>query len=285
MSASTIRPDVFYGVIAIELRDGKPPQHAAMPAKLAGDLAVLMGRDLTSLVPQVASCDIALLTTHFDPAEVLRSGWPQHRNVESLLKRAPEQGMGARLVGFGSDAQGGVHDSMRADPALLGGGLRVMPFVLHGPAVALANERLEYVLFDHGMAEADAAMLIRDGLGADAEHIRYMSLHDLLSVMAMQFQNMELDGLWALLETALLEPESAYALDVPPEPLVRYGEGQMHIALLDPATWQQRNAPEETDPAKLERGFAHYQMRQRQYAAVCDAHGMTVNFEHGGGAQ
>lgn len=283
MAASPSRSDIFHGVIAIELRDGKPPQHPSLTAKTAGELAVLMGRDLASLVPQVASCDLALLTTHYDPAEVLRPGWPPHKLVEDMLRRAPDQGMGARLIGFGSDADGQVHETLRADPALLGGGLRLMPFVLRGPAVALATEQLEYVLFDHGMTEADAAMLIRDGLDADAEHIRYMSLHDMLAVMAMQYQNMELDGLWALLETALLEPESDYALDAPPEPLVHYQGGEMKIALLDPQAWQQRNAPEETDAAKLERGFAHYQIRQRQYAAVFEAHGMRVQFEHAPG--
>ena len=63
---------VFRGVVALELRDGTPPQHAALNAEAAGELTVLLGRDLAALVPAVRDCDLALMTAHFDPAEALR---------------------------------------------------------------------------------------------------------------------------------------------------------------------------------------------------------------------
>ena len=56
------------------------------------------------------------------------------------------------------------------------------------------------------MAQADTALALQDGLGARIEHIRYLSLHDLLAMMAMQYQNVGLDALWSLLEHALLGP-------------------------------------------------------------------------------
>ena len=49
---------------------------------------------------------------------------------------------------------------------------------------------------------------------------------------------------------------------------------------MDPCAWRARHAVDETDGAKLERGFEHYQARQRQFAAVLDAHGVPVQFVH-----
>ncbi|MDE2407183.1 MAG: hypothetical protein KGL91_04905 [Xanthomonadaceae bacterium] len=280
MSQPVASPAVFRGVIAIELRDGSPPQRAALPAAAAGEVASLLGRDLAKLAPEAAECDLALLAAHFDPAEALRPGWPLHQRVIELLQRAPGQGQAARVMGFGADPQGVLPASMQDDAALRGGGLRVLPFVLRGPALAAVDEQLESKLFDCGMAQADAALALQDGLGAQVEHIRYLSLHDLLAMMAMQYQNAGLHGLWALLETALLEPQGELLLDAAPEPLARYGAGEVRIALLDPCAWQHRNAPALGDPAALERGFARFQMRQRQYAAVLDGHGIPVHYVH-----
>ena len=70
-------------------------------------------------------------------------------------------------------------------------------------------------------------------------------------------------------------------LDAPPEPLARYGDGEVRIALLDPTAWRSRFAPSgESDCARLERGFEQFQARQRQFAAVLAAHGIPVNFVH-----
>ena len=61
------------------------------------------------------------------------------------------------------------------------------------------------------------------------------------------------------------------------ERLERYGR----VIELDPAAWRKRYAPaNETDCERLERGFEFFQARQRQYAAVLDAHGVPVNFVH-----
>ena len=65
-------PSIFRGVVALELRDGTPPQRAALGVAAAGDLAALLGRDLAALVPGVRDCDLALMAAHFDPAEALR---------------------------------------------------------------------------------------------------------------------------------------------------------------------------------------------------------------------
>ena len=276
---STPEP-IFHGVIALELRDGQPPREAALAVARAGDVAELLGRDLVALAPAAAGCDLALLGAHFDPAEALRPGWPVHRRVQELLQRAPGRGQRARAIGFGADAAGEVPLPLHCDPALAGGGLRVLPFVLQGEGVEAVAAVLEAELLDRGMASAGLALALQDGLGASIEHARLLSLHDLLAMTALQYENAGLAPLWTLLETALLEPDAEAWLDAKPEPLARYGDGEVRIALMDPVAWHARNAPAEADAAKLERGFALFQARQRQFAAVLGAHGIDVNFVH-----
>lgn len=271
---------VFRGVVALELRDGTPPRHAALGAEAAGELTALLGRDLAALVPAARDCDLALMAAHFDPAEAVRPGWPLHRRVLELLQRAPGQAASARMIGFGADAGGDVPQPLQCDAELAGGGLRVLPFVLRGAGAGAAGAELEELLLDRGMAAADTALALQDGLAAQVEHARYLSLHDLLAMIALQYRNVGLEPLWSLLETALLEPGAEAWLDAAPEPLARYGDGEVRIALMDPGAWHKRYAAGETDGATLERGFEHFQARQRQFAAVLDAHAIPVQFVH-----
>ena len=281
MSLTPAEPAIFRGVIALELRDGAPPRHGALAAAAAGELVSMLGRDLAALVPGVRDCDLALLAAHFDPAEALRPGWPLHRRASELLQRAPGQAQGARMVGFGADAAGEVPLPLQCEAELQGGGLRILPFVLHGEAARDVGDALEELLLDRGMAAADTALALQDGLGAQVEHARFLSLHDLTAMIAMQYTNVGLQPLWTLLETALLEPEAEAWLDAAPEPLARYGDGEVRIALMDPSAWRKRFAPEgEGDCARLERGFERFQARQRQFGAVLGAHGIPVNFVH-----
>ena len=270
----------FRGVIALELRDGIAPLRAALPAGDAGDIAAMLGRDLAKLADAASTCELALLGAHFDPAEALRPGWPLHQRAIELLQRAPGRAQGPRVVGFGADAAGEVPLPLGCDPDLAGGGLRVLPFVLQGEGAADAGDVLEDVLLDRGMAGADLALALQDGLGAQVEHARLLSLHDLAAMIALQYQNVGLAPLWSLLQVALLEPQAEAWLDAGPEPLARYADGEVRIALMDPQGWRARYSPAEADPARLARGFEMFQARQRQFAAVLAAHGVPVQFVH-----
>ena len=271
---------VFRGVVAVELREAGLPAQAALSSAVAGDLAALLGRDLAKLASGVVDCDLGLLAVHYDPAEVLRPGWPVHAALQDLLQRMPNDGLGPRTIGFGTDADGNLPEPLRADPDCTGGALRVMPFVLRGEAVAEVAEALEDALFDRGMAEADLALALQAGIGVRVEHMRYQSLHDLLAMTAMQYQYAGLEPLWTLLDAALLAPDSECVLDQPPEPMACYVEGEVRIGMLDAAAWQQRNAVGVSDRAQLAQGFALFEMRQRQYVVVLRAHGVPVQFVH-----
>lgn len=265
------------GLLALELAPGSDIARDALAPADASRLAGLLGRDLAALAPGVAALDLALAAAHFDPAEALRPGWPLHRRLKELHARAPGRDAGARLIAFGADADGTVPLPIAADASLRGGSLRVLPFLLRGDAAAV-GEAFESTLLDTGMAQADTALLLQEAFGARVEHARYLTVHDLAAMVALQYEHLGLDPLWPLLETALLSPTREAVLDAPPEPLVRYAEGEARIALLSPSAWRARYQPALDDDTRLQRLFGHFQARQKQFAAVLGAHGVEVTF-------
>lgn len=266
------------GVLALELSDDSTPAHGALGQAAAGELAKLLGRDLGALVPGARDLDLSFAAAHFDPAELLRPGWPVHRRLDELRARAPQAGQGPRIIAFGADSSGAVPLPFQSDPQLAGGRLRVLPYLFVGePAATEAvAAHMESMLIDLGMVQADTALCAQDAFGARIEHARYLTLHDLLAMTALQYSNQGLEPLWDLLETALLAPESDAWLDAPPEPLLRHVDGQVRVAMLTPEDWRRRCAAGESDDARLAQGFAMYQARQRQLSAVLQAHGVDV---------
>ncbi|HZF98936.1 MAG TPA: hypothetical protein VEY92_11975 [Pseudoxanthomonas sp.] len=266
------------GVLALELSGGGAPVRPALPPEPAGILAQRLARDLAQWVPEAASLDLCLAAAHFDPAEALRPGWPLHRRLHELHARAP--GAGPRVIAFGADANGTVPQPFRADAQLQGGQLRVLPFLLSGARAEAVGAQLEEMLLERGMVGADTALLAQEAFGARIEHARALTVHDLAALIAMQYQHQGLAPLWQVIETALLAPNDEHWLDAPPEPLLRYCQGQVRIALMEPAAWRLRHDLGEADSVQLGRGYDYFQARQRQMAAVLEAHGIPVTFAY-----
>ena len=279
---SSSEPTVMRGLLALECPIGADA--GALPGLsqvVAGELADLIGRDLARLEPAVVQSDLVLAGAHFDPAEVLRPGWPLHRRLHELLQRA-RQGRQPRIVAFGHDGEGRIPQPLQADPDLRGGGLRVLPWLLSGDAAVIGTVRdsLEARLLDEGMAAADTALFAQEQLQLPIEHARYLTLHDLLAMTALQYENQSLDGFWLLLETALLRPQHTAMLDAPPEPHAHYADGVLHLRLPSAESWHARCAAHIIDPDRLERGYALDEMRTRQFAAIARAHGLEVCFDY-----
>lgn len=271
---------IVRGALALELVPGSQPGRAALRQAEAGTLAGLVGRDLAALATDAAALDLVFAGAHYDPAEMLRPGWPLHRRLEELHARAPQStGPQARIIAFGADEHGVVPQPLRAELELHGGPLRVVPFLLVGTAeqaTAVAAE-FEHVLLERGMAQADTALTARDAFAAKVEHARYLTAYDLAAMMALQYRHVGLGSLWPLVETALLAPNEDAWLDAPPEPLLRYIDGAVRIADFDRSGWQRHYAADELDPARIDRGFAHFQARQRQLSAILKVHGLDVH--------
>ena len=272
-------PDLsVLAVMALEWMPDGPAPRAALPQDAAGLLAERIGHDLALLVPEVAALDFIAMGAHFDPAEVLRPGWPVHRRLHELRLRAPARGSGPRIIGFGADAKGDIPQPLQSEAALQGGVLRVLPILLAGEGATAVGERLESVLVDRGMARAETALFAQDSFAARIEHARYLTVHDLAAMTALQYQHMGLAPLWALIETALLAPDAQAWLDAPPEPLVHLTGGEARVALFSDDAWRERYAPEETDPERLARRRGFFEARVRQLSAVLEAHGIPVTF-------
>lgn len=272
------------GVIALELSSDGAPAAAAIDTAAAARLLDHLARDLALLVPGLENLDLTLAGAHFDVAEALRPGWPLHRRLDELRARAPGQATrkNAQLIAFGADAHGEIPQPLQCDPALAGASLRVLPFLISGDeaAIAAAGDLLESELLDRGMASAASALLAQDAFATRVEHMRYLTVHDLLALTSMQYGHMGLDPLWPILEAALLAPGKDAALDAPPEPLLRLRDGEVSITLFPPQEWSRRYAPDEADCDRLQRRMSHFEARQRQFAAVLEAHGIPVVYDY-----
>lgn len=277
-------PVHLLGALALELAPGSAAGRVALAQDDAGALATLVAQDLAAFEPQAATLELSLVGAHYDVVELLRPGWPLHEQLSQLAARAPRGGEGGRVIAFGAHADA-LPEALVPSPEHVGGPLRVLPFVLRADDEALASrvgDRLERDLLEHGMAGAATALAAQSLFGLQVEHARYLTVHDLAAMLAMQYEHAGLAPLWPLLEAALLAPATEEWLDAPPEPLVHYADEEARIALFSPAAWQARYAPASNDGEQLERGFAHFQARQRQFAAVLGAHGVPVTFVHCG---
>lgn len=225
------------GVLALELTGASAPERGALAPEQAGMLAEHIGCDLAQWIPEIRDLELSVALAHFDPAEVLRPGWPLHRRLEELQARAPGRDQEPRVLAFGADAQGEIPLPFQADAQLVGGGLRVLPFLLSGDpqTVATVADAMEEVLLAQGMAQADTALLAQESFGARIEHARYLTANDLAAMMSMQYDNQGLAPLWPLIEAALLAPHTEEWLEQAPEPVLRYIDGEVRIALFGPA--------------------------------------------------
>jgi hypothetical protein len=284
---------IVAGALALELAPGSPVGTALLSQADAGRLGERIAVDLAGFQPEAATLELALAGAHYDPVEALRPGWPLHRELDQLATRAPgrdamragapagSRAGGGRIIAFGAH-DGRLPDALAPDPGQAGGPLRILPFVLAGDEAIAARvgDAFERDLVETGMAGAATALLAQELFGLQVEHARYLTLHDLLAMTAMQYEHAGLAPLWPLLEAALLAPDAEEWLDAPPEPLAHYHHGEARIAMFSPAAWRARYAPGDGDDAQLARGFEHFQARQRQFAAVLGAHGVPVTFAH-----
>lgn len=273
------------GALAFELRGGADVAGDRLEQADAGVLADHIATDLARFAPGAAELELVLVGAHYDPVELLRPGWPLHRELDALAARAPGRARG-RVVAFGASA-GQLPGDLTPSPDFVGGPLRLLPFVLGGdPAdVAAVGERFEHELLETGMAGAATALAAQELFGLDVEHARYLTVHDLAAMTSLQYEHAGLAPLWPVIETALLAPEGEAWLDQGPEPLLHYADGEVRIAMFTAQAWQARYAPEldcgsEASREQAYRQHRHFEARQRQLAAVLQAHGVPVNFVH-----
>ncbi|MGY4514438.1 hypothetical protein [Lysobacter sp. HA18] len=273
------------GALALEVPGDTPARHDRLDQAQAGELAALIAADLATFAPGAAELELVVVGAHYDPVELLRPGWPLHRELDDLAARAPGRNR-ARIVAFGAH-DGGLPGALSPRDDFGGGPLRLVPFVLTGDIdqVSAVGDLFEHELLERGMAGAATALAAQSMFGLQVEHARYLTVHDLAAMTSLQYEHAGLAPLWPLIETALLAPLDEAWLDEPPEPLIHYADGEARIALFSPQAWQKRYAVGldcTTDDCRQQalRQHRHFESRQRQLAAVLQAHGVVVNFVH-----
>lgn len=273
-------PVYSYGLLALELSPGSMTTQSSLSVGDAERLGALIAEDLRPWCMPHDNIDISLAGAAFDPVEILRPLWPIHAEIARLSLLAPKSA-DSRLLCLGANT-GQMPDGLQPDPEFHNGPLRWLPFVLSGPAgqMQAVQNSMEAELMERGMAGAATALCAQELFSAAIEHARYMTLHDGVAMMAMQYGHNGLEAVWPLIETALFAPERAAWLDSAPEPLIYLSAGIAHIAMLDYHQW----ALMQTDMGdksgeQLEHHFDMFQMRQRQIAALLQAHGLEVHFD------
>ena len=265
-----------FGALALEL--ASPPRSDRLARAAAEAFGPHLGIDLQRLLPGVEALDLIHAGAHYDPCELLRPGWPVHAALTELARGVPGVA-GGRVIGFGAHESRMPSPALEPDPALSGGPLRLLPFVLsgEGDGVAAAGRAMEEVLLETGMAGAATALAAQEAFGAQLEHVRYLSLHDLCAMIAMQYEHAGLGALWPLIEAALLTPERDEWLDVEREPLARLHDGGVVIAEAEAGMHPARRGPgDEPDAGFGSSDRNAVQLRRRQFEAVLQAHGIPV---------
>ena len=250
------------GALALELSADTPAGRGSLDREAAAALGTALADDLQRLLGGVEALDCGFACALYDPAELLRPGWPVHASLAELSQAAP--GMrGGRVIAFGAHEGRMSTDALQPDPRLGGGALRLLPFVLLGDpaAVRAVGEQMESQLLDVGMAGAQIALDCQSAFGLRLEHARWMSLHDLCAMTAMQYDHAGLAGCWRMIEAALLTPDADEWLDEPGEPLALYRAGEVRVAV-----------PTSTGDTAIES-----RQRRRQLLAILGAHGLPCS--------
>ncbi len=195
----------WYGVIAVERQAA-----TAMELQLSRQAADTL---VTGLMAQVArhvpdGLGLAWSAALYDPAQLLRRGFPVHREVLDLARAGRAQGVApGQALTVIAGPSGMPTALLQPDPKLGAGTLLVIPWVLWGDAaaVAAATQRLESELFEQGLADPAIVLALAE-LGETFEHARLMSIADLMAMMAAQLDQVGLAAAWQILEESLLAP-------------------------------------------------------------------------------
>jgi hypothetical protein len=262
-------------VLAVELSPGEHPQRLSLSRDEAADLAALVADDLHTLVPEVAQARLALGGAVFDAVELLRPGFPVWATLDELARRVPRGPLG-NVVAFGHYEGRMPAQPLEPEPAYADGPMRLLPLsLLAAEEMADAlSERLEVELVGRGEAGARTADWLMRTFGVRLEHARYLSRNDLLALTCVQYEHVNLASLWQVLEAAMLTPYRPETTLSARGLALRYADGK--VWMQSPAQWL---AAQSGEIAERSHAFAGAVFELRQYAALLQAHGVTLQLE------
>jgi hypothetical protein len=267
------------GVLAIEFAPPAPARPLVLPTHEASLLLEAIAADLARLAPDATRCDLVAAGALYDAAQLLRPGWP----IEAELARL-RGGLGASASGqvtvFGAAGDAMPSARLEPEPALAGGPMRFLPWLLLGEpeAVAAAAANMERRFEDEGLAGAAVNLFLRQSLGREVAHARYLTRNDLMALTALQLDHAGLGPVWTILETALLAPGEGIVVELPHGGSLAFADGRVagRIAGLGAHRVAAASAAEAAEAAEA---FARMLGFQRGAAALLAAHGLPSQWQ------
>lgn len=262
-------------LLAIELATPAPAVLPQLPTEQAAALVDAIAADLGRLLPGVEGLGLAVAGALFDPAQLLRPGWPVFAELALLYARQRRGDPSPVVVGFGAAGGRMASPVLEPEPGFGGGHFVAIPFVLVG-ADALAQRigaRMEEDFHEHGLAGAAVPLFLAQALGLQVAHARYFTHHDLCALTAIQLDHAGLGPAWTLVEAALLSPARAQFVRTEGGSAWCQRDGAVRAAAFGYAAWA-AGPGAGLDAHRRAEGFAETLLMQRRTAALLTAHGL-----------
>jgi hypothetical protein len=193
-------------VLALEPAAGALPQRQMLTRATAEGLNAAMGAQLARFLPPEQEYGFVWSAAIYDPAQLLRRGFPLYQELANLFVAGQRHGVDAGQCLTLCELDGRMPTALLEPEAAIGGGtLYIIPIAVTGSpeAIAAASERLEAELYDQGLADAAVVFELHRDLGVAFEHVRLMSLMDLSAMMAAQMEHVGFGCAWQLIEEVL----------------------------------------------------------------------------------
>lgn len=262
-------------VLALELAPGTRATRFTLERDDAATLAGEIAADLRRLLPGAEVATLTVAGALYDPAQLLRPGWPAYAALAELAERRPQR-EGSHIIAFGASDGRMPAATLTPETALAGGSLLLMPWLLLGPTVAMQElgARMEQEFLARGEAGAPTADFIMRTLSLRLEHARYLTRHDLCALTSVQLEQAGFGALWELLETALLAPDDTCEALSARGRRWRYAGHAMHTGSPGYEDWLAQFGHAIT-PAERAHAYAGWLFELRQYAALFAAHSLS----------
>ncbi|HWS27312.1 MAG TPA: hypothetical protein VN259_12195 [Xanthomonadales bacterium] len=197
---------MWMGVLALEPVAGALPQRQMLTRATAEGLNAAMGAQLARFLPHEHEYGFVWSAAIYDPAQLLRRGFPLYQELANLFVAGQRHGVDAGQCLTLCELDGRMPTALLEPESGIGGGtLYVIPIAVTGSeqAIAAASEKLESELYEQGLADAAVVFELHRDLGVAFEHVRLMSLMDLSAMMAAQLEHVGFGCAWQLIEELL----------------------------------------------------------------------------------
>ena len=250
----------------------------------AEQLLAHLAADLNSLLPGIARCSLITAGALFDQTQVLRPAYPIFKALESALLAEGAEGFRPGLVSIGSKNSKMPLDALQPQEDIPLGLLQLMPLVIHGLAIEVAElgQTMEYRFLEEGQISAHTANWMEAAFGISINHARFMTLTDLNAMLRMQLDHFGFLPLWELLDSALNDRTEPMQVETECGQSFTWREGAVHTEFETFDHWTSRGGGCAMAGAYqvLVSGYGDWTRKIRQYLTTLKAHGVDMVFHH-----